>query len=141
MGLWFLSELPTHIRQIFNEFFFCISFLFHLQVLLDSQPLKTGSSGSSVREVACDHFAGPGMKISKSFLCVSKGIHRIFADRHDLALIGLLGGGIRDHDAGGGLPPIAKASLSMLRFHQILRLNESFHTLLLLSLVNLSTCY
>jgi hypothetical protein len=29
----------------------------------------------------------------------------------------------------------------MLRFHQILRLNESFHTLLLLSLVNLSTCY
>jgi hypothetical protein len=87
MGLWFLSELPTQIHQTFNEFFFCISFLFHLQVLLDSQPLKTRSSESSAREVACDHFAGPGMKISKSFLCVSKVIHRIFADRHDLALI------------------------------------------------------
>jgi hypothetical protein len=63
-----------------------------------------------------------------------------------LWLVGLvtsytLGGGIRDHDAGGGLTPIAKASLSMLRFHQMLRLNESFRTFLLFSPVNLSTCY
>jgi formate hydrogenlyase transcriptional activator len=37
-------------------------------------------------------------------------------------------------------PPF-KRSLNILRFHQILRLNESFHTFLLFSPINLTICY
>ena len=36
---------------------------------------------------------------------------------------------------------ILNGSLNMLRFHQILRPNESFHTFLLFSPVNLINCY
>src|SRR5659263_303403 len=38
-------------------------------------------------------------------------------------------------------PPLFKVSLNMLRFHQISRSNESFHTFLLSSPVNLTTYY
>ena len=37
-------------------------------------------------------------------------------------------------------PPF-KISLNMLRFHQILRPHESFHTFLLFSPINLTNCY
>jgi len=36
---------------------------------------------------------------------------------------------------------LLNVSLNILRFHQILRLNESFHTFLLFSPVNLTTYY
>ena len=38
-------------------------------------------------------------------------------------------------------PSPHKVSLNMLWFHRILRLNESFHTFLLFSPINLTTCY
>ena len=53
----------------------------------------------------------------------------------------------RDSPAGDKRTKLAtvhlsfKVSLSILRFHQILRLNESFHTFLLFSPINLITCY
>jgi hypothetical protein len=37
--------------------------------------------------------------------------------------------------------PPYKISLNILRFHQILRPNELFHTFLLVSPVNLTSCY
>jgi len=36
---------------------------------------------------------------------------------------------------------LLKVSLNMLRFHQILRPNEPFHTFLLFSTINLTNCY